>query len=294
MKVKDREMNIYTGPGRMFYEFYLVDQSPLVGSPGRKSYLRRVTSDAAPGEVIEFALIEDLFVPNKVLVFPDYDNLRQELKDVVVHLIKERSDLKATVIVPLINKNKLGKTLVEIADIVYVSESAAIKASIAYVKGIFDDRGIAASRDVIELLTFQSADDPHTLITEVEKITVAFSQSKKVTVEELTKLSVVRTEFEIFRILREITRGKAQRGITQLYRYIDTIEESELTRVLGALQWSLKNEYVRAKGKDAKRRLVKLLFLAGDIDSKIKGESRLTPRDTFKNTLVYMADIVSH
>lgn len=292
MQIKDLGINVYAGPGRKFFEFYLTQRSPLRKHTGEKEYCKRLTQESTPEDAIEFALTEDLFLPKKVLVFPDYENLRQELKGVVVDLNQRRGDLKATVIVPVKYKSKMGKLHRKVGDIVEVSEDAAIKAATDYVKGILKEQGIAVSPDVVELLTVSSVDDPHSLISEVEKITVAFSNKKVVTMEDLTKLSVVRTELEIFRILKEITRGSASKGISDFYRYISMVEESELLRILGALQWSLKNEYGRTKATKTKRKLLKLLFLAGDIDLKIKGGSRLPPREIFQNALVSMADIV--
>ncbi len=121
---------------------------------------------------------------------------------------------------------------------------------------------------------------------------MAFSKRKVVTVEDLKSFSDARPELEIFQILRELMRGKASKGIGDLSRYLKTVDDSELLRVLGALQWALKKEYGRAKKLKTKEKLRRLLFLAGETDLKIKGDSRLTAREVFMNSLVHMAEIV--
>ncbi len=284
---------IYAGPGRYFFEFHLAQRSFPGREPGKEAYVRRLAPESSPEEALMFGMTVDLFLPDKILIFPDYDTLRSELKDVVTELARRKGDLGATVIVPVKNRNRLVPVLADRVDIVEVSERAAKKAAISYVEETFEKHGIAVEHDVVELLTLASGDDPHSLISEIEKLALAFSNKKKTTVEELRRFSSLKTELEIFHILREVIRGNAQKGISHFYRYIKTVEEGELIRILGALKWSLKKEFGRTQGKDRKDRLLRLIFLAGATDVKVKGESRLPPRDNLQNMLVYMADIMS-
>lgn len=293
MDLRDSGINIYAGPGRYIFEFHLAQLSLPEREPGKEAYVRRLAPESSPEEALLFAMTVDLFLDTKILIFPDYDTLRNELKDVVNELARRKSDLGATVIVPVKNRSRLATVLADHADIVEVSERAARKAAISYVEGTFEKHGVAFEPDVVELLTLASGDDPHSLISEMEKLSLAFSETKKTTVEDLRRFSAVKTELEIFQILREVIRGNAPKGISHFYRYIKTVEEGELVRILGALKWSLKKEFGRVKGKNRKDRLLRLIFLAGATDVKFKGESRLPPRDNLQNMLVYMADIMS-
>ncbi|NIO17324.1 MAG: hypothetical protein GTN70_10105 [Deltaproteobacteria bacterium] len=292
MDIKDSGINIYAGPGRYFFEFHLAQRSFPGRQPGEKAYVRRLSPESGPEEALLFAMTVDLFLPGKILIFPDYDTLRRELKDAVTELARRKDDLGATVIVPVKNRSKLAPALAEHVRIVDVSETGAKKAAIGYVGETFAEHGIAVENDVVELLTLSSADDPHSLISEVGKLALAFSETKKATVADLKEFSAAKTELEIFHILREVIRGNAPKGISHFYRYIKTVEEGDILRVLGALKWSLKKEFERARGKEKRDRLLRLIFLAGSADVQVKGESRLPPRDNLQNMLVYMADIM--
>lgn len=292
MRHREGDITVFSGQGRSCFEYYLSPQSPLEGKTEKKSVCKRLAQDSDPGDAALFALTEDLFLPSRVLVFPDFEVLSRELKDVARELISRRDDLKASVILPVQNPKKMEKTMGRDIDVVEVSEDEANKVAIRYVEGLFTERGITIERELIELITLPWSEDPHGLISEVEKLSLAFSRTESVTAEELREYSGARAELEIFRILRELITGNPSKGLVSFSCYLDTVDDNDLFRTLGALQWSIKKEYGRARTDMARGKLLKLLFLAGEIDLKIKGESRLSPRDVFQNALVSMADIL--
>jgi DNA polymerase III delta subunit len=292
MMFRERDINVFAGPGRHVFELYLSTHSPLTEEGGIKRLCKRLTPESDPGEAALFAFTEDLFIQNKVLIFPDFDDLHKDLMEVAAELIGKREDVKATVILPARNSAKMQKMAGKRIDIVEISEASALKVAVGYVKRLFERQGITAPGELIEFIVLPWIDNPHGLISEAEKLTLAFSKNKVVTVEDLKSFSDAMPELEIFQILREIMRGRSSKGIGDLSRYLKTVDDSELLRVLGALQWALKKEYGRAKKLKAKEKLRRLLFLAGETDLKIKGDSRLPAREVLMNSLVHMAEIV--
>lgn len=294
MTFSERRIHVLTGPGRKVFEFFLAAKAgpSLRSGAKRRCIVKRVGTDGPHEGIVEFSLTEDLFIPGKYLVFPDYEDVKAEVRDLIHELIEKKDDLVATVFLPARGKEKLKRVLAGGIAMEDVGEGSARSAAMSYIEMVFRDGGKDVSTPVLDFLATSFLEDPMNLISEVEKISIALQKEKEVTLESLANVSDPPVEFEIFDILRELIRGDLPKGCTMLYRYFQVIEESELRRALGAFQWALKREFSRTRNRERKKRLSKLLHLAFDLDLKIKGESRLDTRDIMLNSIPFVVHVL--
>lgn len=294
MSFTGRSIHVLAGPGRNVFEFFLAAKTGPSSRRGteKRSIVKRVGTDAPQERIVEFSLTEDLFISEKYLVFTDYDDVKAEVRDLIHELYGKKEDLIATIFLPVRGKQKLKKAIQGNIDIEDVGEGSARSAAKSYMEMVFGEGGLDVSPQVIDFLTMSFLEDPISLISEVEKISVALQKEKEVTLETLKMVSDPPVEFKIFDILGELIQGDLSKGGTMLYRYFQVIEDSELLRALGAFQWVLKREFSRTRNRDRKKRLLKLLHLAFDMDLKIKGESRLPTRDIMLNSIPFVVHVL--